>query len=33
MPEEIRAGVTSYPGWKEIPLDASDKLKRKMGLL
>lgn len=32
-PEELSSNVTRYPGWKEIPLNASDELKKKMGLL
>jgi hypothetical protein len=31
-PEDIGDGITRYPGWKEIPLNASDELKKKMGL-
>ena len=31
-PEDIGNGAVRYPGWKEIPLNASDELKKKMGL-
>jgi hypothetical protein len=32
-PQQIMDGVTRYAGWKDIPLNASDELKKKMGLL
>lgn len=32
-PEELGGNITRYPGWKEIPLNASDELKKKMGLV
>ena len=31
--EEIGSNITRYPGWKELPLNATDELKKKMGLL
>jgi hypothetical protein len=32
QPEQIRDGLTRFAGWKDIPLNASAELKKKMGL-